>query len=111
MNYIDNLTVEQRENTSRIVIDGYALKVVDYLGEVISKAEFKTVEVLLESPPNIEGLYRIAACSVVNERGETIHIDETVKDNSEFFSEGEAQTWLSKHYKISEDDIVIDFEV
>lgn len=99
--------VDEYTGNGMIVVSDGEVWAVDDSGLPDVIGEIGRVELSIEMPENLIGIYRVEHIMLFDEDDEELYDDQTLVDNTEYHSERALVKAVTKKYGISEDIITV----
>ena len=99
--------VDEYTGNGMIVVSDGEVWAVDDSGLPDVIGEIGRVELSIEMPENLIGIYRVEHIMLFDEDDEELYDDQTIVDNTEYHSERALVKAVAKKYGISEDIITV----
>lgn len=98
--------LKARDFLEVMVKDG-EISTIDKEGNFLVQCKIERVELSIEEPEEMLGIYRVENIQIYNDDDEMVYDDQGMVDNSEFHSENELVEYIAEEYGISTDIIEV----
>ena len=106
MNFLDTYEIQEDEHIEIEYKHGNICIVKDYF-ETIKSIKIDSIEVSLEYPENMLGIQRIHNVKIIDELDNTIHEENKLIDNSEFYDNKGIQEFVADFCNVDVNVVVI----